>query len=252
MLVSPQLWTLPQISTPTSSWRRDAATGNVVYSAPAVNSSVLVTGGPAPGSVDWLHHSSCFGYAAPSDAQEALVEEAFRRCRYDCRCAADTLWEGLGAEPSPTAVDAHEELLAWWSRRCWEDRRSREAAEAAGRSPDPLARGFTLAGWCRFATTARRAAHQACAASGGNSDLLRSWRRCRVARGRPSEAAAAAVEALGLGGADGAETLLEGCCGDARCLARALQGTDGDAELARRTWSLANERFGSLASGRKR
>ncbi|CAK0870512.1 unnamed protein product [Prorocentrum cordatum] len=133
----------PAVAAPVSSWRRDEASGAVVKTAAAVNSDVLVTGGPHPGSVDWLHHAGSFCFSAPSGPREAAVEGAFRRCRYDGQCASEVLSEGLSRLPAPLAADELEELLGWWSRRCWEDRRTKEAAEAIKRCGGKLERAFT-------------------------------------------------------------------------------------------------------------
>ncbi|CAK0870511.1 unnamed protein product [Prorocentrum cordatum] len=139
----PQLLASPAVAAPVSSWRRDEASGAVVKTAAAVNSDVLVTGGPHPGSVDWLHHAGSFCFSAPSGPREAAVEGAFRRCRYDGQCASEVLSEGLSRLPAPLAADELEELLGWWSRRCWEDRRTKEAAEAIKRCGGKLERAFT-------------------------------------------------------------------------------------------------------------
>lgn len=266
----PQLASIPEIWTPTSSWRRDTTTGEGVFRAAAINSDVLVTGGVNPGSVDWLHHVASFGYAVPSDKQEATVESVFRRCRFDRACAADAFYETatqywrnvydpeeLCPLPAVAAADEREELLAWWCRRCWEDRHTKEAAEAVRRSTglgiggsnSNLARAFTLASWCRFPTTARRAGHLSCATSGGNTELLRSWQRCREARGWPARAAEAVVAAKRLhplvreASAEAVGEVVEACCADTRCLTRVLESI-GAAEASRlAVWKRASLLF---------
>lgn len=80
-------------------------------------------------------------------------------------------------------------------------------------------RAFVLASFCRFGTTARKAALGACAAGsggpGGSAELLRSWQRCRQARARPKQTADAAPSV---------ETdAMEWCCGDMRCMTRLLE-----------------------------
>lgn len=245
-LPSPLVGAIPQICAPVASWRR-GADGSVVRTVPAINSDVLVTGGPHPSSVDWLHHADCFGYAAPLESEDRAVEAVFRRCRYDSLCAAVAFREELAGQPLVTAADKEQQLLAWWCRRCWEDRRTKEAADAVKRSDDLLARGFTLSSWCRFRTTARRAGHQACSVSGGAPDVLRLWQQCRHARGWPWEAAAEAAVELDRRGhvADNetARQVLEACCGDPRCLGRVFESGGSEALSAVR--QLADERLGS-------
>mmetsp|Transcript_101422 Transcript_101422/g.286109 ORF Transcript_101422/g.286109 Transcript_101422/m.286109 type:complete len:275 (-) Transcript_101422:106-930(-) len=255
----PQLAAIPQISTPTSSWRRDPKTGDAVHTAAAVSTDALMGWSASPGSVDWLHHASCLSYAAPTKEQEAAVEAAFRRCRYDSRCAADALWD-VSAKQSAKA-DVHEKLLSWWCRRCWEDRHTKEATDAVKRAAEGasvasrstlVARGFALAGWCRFSTTARRAGHHASAISGGNAELLRTWHRCRDARARPAQAAATAGDYLRRGGsaADVADAV-DICCADARCLARALDGSGAEQPLAEEVQRQAGIVLGGAASARR-
>eukprot|EP00747_Dinoflagellata_sp_TGD_P030523 gnl/TRDRNA2_/TRDRNA2_134694_c0_seq1.p1 gnl/TRDRNA2_/TRDRNA2_134694_c0~~gnl/TRDRNA2_/TRDRNA2_134694_c0_seq1.p1 ORF type:complete len:213 (-),score=27.26 gnl/TRDRNA2_/TRDRNA2_134694_c0_seq1:171-809(-) len=203
-----------------------------------------------PGAIPWLHHSANFGYRAPTSSQEALVEGAFRRCRFDANCAAEELRNGIaGMDSKVAAVDAHEELLAWWCRRCWEDRHTKEAAEAVKRDEAMLGRGFVLASWCRFRTTARKAGVTACAATGGAPDLQFFWDRCRHARGWPEKAATAARDRLRSGGEGAAEGAAEMCCGESRCIARALEGIS-DAE-AREVWRSADTLLGTAATIRR-
>jgi len=228
-----QLRTIPEISTPKSSWRKDAKTGAVVYSAPMINSEVMVTGGPAPGAVEWLHHANALSYKAPSREQEAVVEAAFRQCRFDWRCAEEVLWEAASmATKGPRgslvrAAETREELLSWWSRRCFEDCRVREAGDAVKRQQgSSWVKAQQLSSWCRFAATARRAGHQACAVSGGHAELLRTWQRCRKVRGDPQAAGVEAAEILDdatLDGAAKAKDAVESCCGDLRCLLTFLE-----------------------------
>lgn len=119
-----------------------------------------------------------------------------------------------------------------------------EAAEAVKQHGNQVARGFTLAGWCRFATTARRVGHQACCVSGGNTDLLSLWQQCRDARAQPAVAAARAVADI-TGpldqDQDAVRGVVEACCGDSRCLARVLQSASEEAASA--VWRAAGKRF---------
>ena len=82
-------------------------------------------------------------------------------------------------------------------------------------------RAFVLASFCRFGTTARKAASGACAAGsggpGGSAELLRSWQRCRQARAWPRQTAEAAQNLK-----DSADAM-EWCCGDMRCMNRLLE-----------------------------
>ena len=85
----------------------------------------------------------------------------------------------------------------------------------------PRHRAFVLASFCRFGTTARKAASGACAAGsggpGGSAELLRSWQRCRQARAWPRQTAEAAQNLE-----DWADAT-EWCCGDMRCMHRLLE-----------------------------
>jgi len=249
----PQLRTIPPISVPVSSWKRDGKGGDVVMTAAAINSDALLTGGPAPGSVEWLHHATAFGFTAPSEAQEAAVENVFRRCRYNAECADEMFVAGLPASTPVEVADAREELLGWWARRCWEDRRTKEAGEAVKREPVGLARAHTLSSWCRFATTARRAGHQACAITGGSGDLHGLWRQCRDARARPAEVAASlSAEADVLRSSEdfaAVHEISEACCADSRCLARVLRSVDGG--TAASVWRHASEQFSRPPSKRR-
>eukprot|EP00439_Symbiodinium_sp_Y106_P051253 s1805_g6.t2 len=180
----------------------------------------LAVGGPSPGAVEWLHHQGCFSYAAPTEQVEALVEQAFRICRYDAHCATRELQkesresDGAGVKALRQRAEV-EELLSWWCRRAWEDRRTKEAAEAVKKGSQKLERAQALSSFCRFQTTAKKAARQACQISGGQQDLLRDWQRCRQSRARPKETARRLHE--GDRALDPFGTLArEDCCGDPR------------------------------------
>lgn len=198
-LSSLQLQMIPEISTPTRG---------------AINTEAMALGGPSPGAVEWLNHAASFHYTTPA-AVETLVEAVFRQCRYDARCADETFRE------KSRSVEAYEEHFSWWCRRCWEDRRTKEAAEAVKRQKTQLHRAFVLASFCRFGTTARKAASGACAAGsggpGGSAELLRSWQCCRQARAWPRQTAEAAENLK-----DSADAM-EWCCGDMRCMHRLLE-----------------------------
>ncbi|CAE7277541.1 unnamed protein product [Symbiodinium pilosum] len=178
---------IPRISTPMAS-----RTGS---GAVLLNSEAMAVGGPSPGVVEWLHHQAICQSLADEGTQDMQASFAF--------------------------VQAREELLAWWCRRAWEDRRIKEAAEAVKRRTG-LERAVALSSYCRFAVTAKKAAQQACQVSGGQQDLLRAWQRCRQSRAWPAEAAKRSFEDA----AQDAVSLREDCCGDVRCLAyfRELRG----------------------------
>ncbi|OLP74922.1 hypothetical protein AK812_SmicGene45388 [Symbiodinium microadriaticum] len=213
---------IPRISTPKS-----LGSGTAML----LSSEALAVGGPSPGAVEWLHHQGCFNYAAPAEQVEALVEQAFRICRYDAHCATRELQKdkrresdgaGAGAEAWRQRAEV-EELLSWWCRRAWEDRRTKEAAEAVRKAAERLERAQALSSFCRFQATARKAARQACQISGGQQDLLRDWQRCRQSRSRPNETARRLHEARGERGERALDPFgnlaREDCCGDPRCLA---------------------------------
>eukprot|EP00928_Gymnodinium_smaydae_P082303 TRINITY_DN6566_c0_g6_i1.p1 TRINITY_DN6566_c0_g6~~TRINITY_DN6566_c0_g6_i1.p1 ORF type:complete len:305 (-),score=57.27 TRINITY_DN6566_c0_g6_i1:206-1015(-) len=245
----PQLTFIPQISTPRTHWRRAAKGKEAVYTAPAFNTDSLNGATAHPGTVDWLLQTTSFIFSAPEPAQEAAADAAFRRCKYDARCASETLREAVSTKglPATLAAERHEELLSWWCRRCFEERHALEAGEAVRRAGDRslLARGFLLATWCRFPTTARRASQQASAITGGHAGLIRTWQRCRDARAWPAAAAEEAAVSLNAGGAVGGgstadvENAVQVCCGDFRCLARALDSAGADEALASSVWSRA-------------
>ena len=159
-----QVEAIPRISTPKGS-------GTAVL----LNNEALSVGGPSPGAVEWLHHQACFSYSVPSAQSERLVEQTFRLCRYDAQCAQQSFSSSLQelgeVQASSGFVEAKEKLLAWWCRRAWEDRRIKEAAEALKRRAG-LERAAALASYCRFASTAKKVAQQACQVSGGQQDCL--------------------------------------------------------------------------------
>lgn len=115
-LPSLQLQMIPEISTPKRG---------------AINTEAMALGGPSPGAVEWLNHAASFKYTAPATV-EALVEAVFRQCRYDARCADENFRE------KSRTIEAYEEHFSWWCRRCWEDRRTKEAAEAVKRQKTQL------------------------------------------------------------------------------------------------------------------
>ena len=129
-LSSLQLQMIPEISTPTRG---------------AINTEAMALGGPSPGAVEWLNHAASFHYTTPA-AVETLVEAVFRQCRYDARCADETFRE------KSRSVEAYEEHFSWWCRRCWEDRRPKEAAEAVKRQKTQLqlGRASRMGYWCQM------------------------------------------------------------------------------------------------------
>eukprot|EP00438_Fugacium_kawagutii_P007568 Skav204872 [mRNA] locus=scaffold1679:102940:103776:- [translate_table: standard] len=255
-----QLQMIPEISTPKRG---------------AINTEAMALGGPSPGAVEWLNHAASFKYTAPATV-ETFVEAVFRQCRYNARCADENFREKARTMKSP--VEAYEEHFSWWCRRCWEDRRTKEAAEAVKRQKTQLQlvplleltnfwvvkvgllhfttdfcqllspsstdflysfvifypyesqvplflqlrhRAFVLASFCRFSTTARKAASAACAAGsggpGGSAELLRDWQRCRQARAWPRHTAESAESF------DDVAEATEWCCGDLRCMNRLME-----------------------------
>lgn len=236
MLVPPQLLQIADIPTHTqASWRRDDKGGGVVYSAPAIRTDSMLGMTPSPGAVDWLLQSTSFEYSAPSDRDDALVEGIFRRCRFNATCSMAACREALDAQASPIeAADRLESLLGLWTRRCWEDRHIKEAAEGVKWAHTPPARAFILSSWCRFSTTAKKAGQSSSSMTGGNAQLLENWRRCRAARSNPAEVAEEAGSRLrspSPGCPSGASRedvwdAVEQCCGDARCLHRVMAMTD--------------------------
>ena len=86
----------------------------------AINTEAMALGGPSPGAVEWLNHAASFHYTTP-----AAVE---------------------------TLVEADEEHFSWWCRRCWEDRRTKEAAEAVKRQKTQLqlGRASRMGYWCQM------------------------------------------------------------------------------------------------------
>ncbi|CAE7514053.1 unnamed protein product [Symbiodinium sp. KB8] len=183
---------IPRISTPKS-----LGSGTAML----LSSEALAVGGPSPGAVEWLHHQGCFNYAAPAEQVEALVEQAFRICRYDAHCATRELQKdkrresdgaGAGAEAWRQRAEV-EELLSWWCRRAWEDRRTKEAAEAVRKAAERLERAQALSSFCRFQATARP---------------NETARRLHEARGERGERA---LDPFG-------NLAREDCCGDPRFL----------------------------------
>lgn len=122
-LPSLQLQMIPEISTPTRG---------------AINTEAMALGGPSPGAVEWLNHAASFNYTAPASSMETLVEAVFRQCRYDARCADENFREKVGT------VEAYEDHFSWWCRRCWEDRRTKEAVEAVKRQKTQLQLSLVL------------------------------------------------------------------------------------------------------------
>lgn len=246
---SPQTATIPEISTPSTSWRRDAQEG-AVMSAPLISNDAMMGIGASPALVDWLHQAASFSYLAPTEEQEVLVEKVFRRCKFDGRCAAGAFAEAVAGSPEVDALDAQEGLLSWWCRRCWEERQVKRAAASVGLGSSGLAQGFMLSSWCRFAATARRTSRGADKLGGGTFDLFGTWRRCRTARSQPALAAAEAAGQLQQDESRGVREAVDTCCGDPRCLTRALvQAGEGH---SRPVWERTRSLLGAKAFENKK